>query len=68
MDAGRMQADVSYLTKPENRFERPQKKLLEVYLPVRTPSGRRLLFEAYFKYSAVSACTMVRSKMSAPSR
>ena len=55
MDAGRMQADVSDLTKPENRFERPQKKLLEVYLPVRTPSGRRLLFEAYFKYSAVSA-------------
>ncbi len=55
MDAGRMQADVSDLSKPENRFERTQKKLLEVYLPVRTPSGQRLLFEAYFKYSAVSA-------------
>ncbi len=55
MDAGRMEADVSDLTKPENRLERKQRKLLEVYLPVRTPSGQRLLFEAYFKYSAVSA-------------
>jgi signal transduction histidine kinase len=28
---------------------------LEVYLPVRTPSGERLLFEAYFRYGAVSS-------------
>ncbi|MCU1458724.1 MAG: Histidine kinase, gyrase and HSP90-like ATPase [Actinomycetia bacterium] len=55
MDAGRMEADVSDLSKPENRFERKQGKLLEVYLPIRTPTNQRLLFEAYFKYSAVSA-------------
>jgi two-component system NarL family sensor kinase len=55
MDAGRIQAEVSDLSKPENRFERKQGKLLEVYLPIRTPSGERLLFEAYFKYDAVSA-------------
>jgi two-component system, NarL family, sensor kinase len=41
---GTIQADVSNLQKPENRFERQWDKLLEVYLPVRTPGGRRLLF------------------------
>jgi two-component system, NarL family, sensor kinase len=55
IDLGRIEAEVSDLAKPENRFERPQKKLLEVYLPIRTPNGQRLLFEAYFRYGAVSA-------------
>ncbi len=55
IDAGRIEADVSDLTAPENRFERSQGKLLEVYLPIRTPNGQRLLFEAYFRYEAVSA-------------
>lgn len=53
ISAGLMQADVSDLTEPENEFERDQGKLLEVYLPVRTPSGERLLFEAYFRYDSV---------------
>ncbi len=52
---GRIAADVSDLAKPENRYERSYPKLLEVYLPIRTPSGERLLFEAYFRYDAVSA-------------
>ena len=30
-------------------------KLLEVYLPVETPSGKRLLFEAYYRYGLVSS-------------
>lgn len=55
IDHGVIEAEVSDLSKPENRFERDQGKLLEVYLPVRTPSGQRLLFEAYFRYDAVSA-------------
>ena len=46
---------MSDLSAPENRYERSQKKLLEVYLPIRTPNGQRLLFEAYFRYGAVSA-------------
>jgi len=50
---GLMQADVSDLAEPENEFERNEGKLLEVYLPVRTPSGERLLFEAYFRYDSV---------------
>jgi len=50
---GLMQAAVSDLSEPENEFERAQGRLLEVYLPVRTPSGERLLFEAYFRYDSV---------------
>jgi two-component system, NarL family, sensor kinase len=55
LDRGRIVADVSDLSRPENRFEREHGKLLEVYLPIRAPSGEPLLLEAYFRYSAVSA-------------
>ncbi|MDQ1434814.1 MAG: two-component system, NarL family, sensor kinase [Actinomycetota bacterium] len=55
LDAGVIKADVSDLSKPENRFERSYGKLLEVYLPIRAPNGQRLLFEGYFRYSAVSS-------------
>ena len=55
LDHGVIEAEVSDLSKPENRFERGQGKLLEVYLPIRTPGGERLLFEAYYRYDAVSA-------------
>jgi two-component system, NarL family, sensor kinase len=48
-------AEVSNLTAPENRDERQFGKLLEVYLGVRTPSGRRLLFETYQRYDAIDA-------------
>ncbi len=54
LDAGVVVAEVSDLRKPENRFERAEGKLLEVYLPIRTPGGQRLLFEAYHRYDAVS--------------
>ncbi|MEY2569096.1 MAG: two-component system, NarL family, sensor kinase [Actinomycetota bacterium] len=50
---GAIEAQVSDLTQPENRFERPFGRLLEVYLPVETPSGEPLLFEAYYRYDAV---------------
>ena len=55
LDKGVIEAEVSDLRKPENRFERQFHKMLEVYLPIRTPSGKRLLFEAYYRYDAVSA-------------
>lgn len=48
-------ADVSDLSRPENRFERRYGKLLEVYVPVRAADGRPLLFEAYRRFSTVSA-------------
>jgi signal transduction histidine kinase len=51
---GRTNAEVSDLTRPENRFERNYEKLLEVYLPIRGPGGRPLLFEAYSRFSSVT--------------
>jgi two-component system NarL family sensor kinase len=52
---GGTQAEISDLARPENRFERPFHKLLEVYLRVREPNGRPLMFEAYERYSSVAA-------------
>jgi two-component system, NarL family, sensor kinase len=52
---GKVAADVSDASEPENLFERGLGKLLEVYLPVRTPDGHRLLYEEYLRYSAVAA-------------
>jgi two-component system, NarL family, sensor kinase len=52
---GTVEAEVSDLTKPENRFERPYHKLLEVYLPIRATDGTPLLFETYDRYSSVAA-------------
>ena len=48
-------AEVSDLDRPENRYERRFGKLLEVYLPIDGPGGRRLLFEDYVRYGAISA-------------
>jgi two-component system, NarL family, sensor kinase len=53
--SGTTAAEVSDLSRPENRFERQHKKLLEVYLGVKTPQGHRLLFEAYQRFSSISA-------------
>jgi signal transduction histidine kinase len=50
-------ADVSDLTSPENRLERTRGKLLEVYRPIWTPSGKPMLFEIYAPYQEVSART-----------
>lgn len=44
---GESDAEVSDVSRPENRFERGRGDVLEVYEPVRTPSGRPLLFETY---------------------
>jgi signal transduction histidine kinase len=53
--SGRVTAEVSDLSKPENRFERRLGRLLEVYLPIRTPNGRPLLYETYYRSSFISA-------------
>ena len=52
--SGAIEAEISDLAKPENRYERSFEKLLEVYLPIYTSSDTPLLFEAYFRYDAVS--------------
>jgi two-component system, NarL family, sensor kinase len=53
-DSGEVVAELSDLTRPENEFERPAGKLLEVYLPV-TKGDRTLMFELYLPFSSVVA-------------
>lgn len=52
---GTVDSGVSDLSLSENRSERGQGKLLEVYLPVRAANGRGLLFEAYQHFSSVAS-------------
>jgi len=53
--AGRTEAEVSDLSRPENRFERRFDKLLEVYTRISGPTGRPLMFETYERYSSIAA-------------
>jgi signal transduction histidine kinase len=55
LTTGAIEAEVSDLSRPENRYERDFGRLLEVYLPIYTPSGEAVLFEAYYRYDAVAA-------------
>ncbi|MEY2400085.1 MAG: two-component system, NarL family, sensor kinase [Ilumatobacteraceae bacterium] len=48
-------AEVSDLSAPENSFERPFTKLLEVYQLTETMEHTPVIFEAYFTYSGVSS-------------
>jgi signal transduction histidine kinase len=50
---GRPQAELSDLSRPENRFERGQGDLYEVYTRVRAPDGTPLLFETYQRSSSL---------------
>jgi signal transduction histidine kinase len=50
-------ADLSDLTRPENRFERGEGPLREVYLGIKGPNGEHLLFETYLREGAIAAET-----------
>jgi signal transduction histidine kinase len=52
---GRAAADVSALRHPEHRYDSGWGKLLEVYVPISTPGGRRLLYEDYLRFGSVAA-------------
>jgi two-component system, NarL family, sensor kinase len=52
---GGTEAEVSDLSRPENRYERPQGKLLEAHTTIRTPGGTQVLFEIYQRLSSVNA-------------
>ena len=52
---GATKASLSELSGPENRYEREQGDLYEVYLPIRAPDGTPLLFETYQRRSAVAS-------------
>jgi two-component system, NarL family, sensor kinase len=49
----RIAAEVSQLSRPENRFERAYGRLLEVHLPIQSTSGATFLFETYQVYSSI---------------
>jgi len=53
-ERGGADAELSDLDKPENRYERPQGKLLEAHTPIRTPNGTQVLFEIYQRFDSVS--------------
>jgi two-component system, NarL family, sensor kinase len=54
---GAVRADVSDLSRPENRFERGQGRLVEVYLPLRLAGGRRVMVEAYHPAASIDAAS-----------
>jgi signal transduction histidine kinase len=55
LNKSRTRADISDLSEEENAFEKPFKKLLEVYGPVYTQeSSTPLLFETYRRYDVVT--------------
>lgn len=51
--AGGIDAEISDLSAPENRYERGLGRLLEVYTGVQSPEGEPLLFEAYYSAAGV---------------
>lgn len=54
---GGVEAEVSDLTKAENRFERSFGELIEVYLPVTGPDGQTYLLEIYQRQAFLAAST-----------
>ena len=52
---GRAHAERSDLSHPEHRYERRDRRLLEVYVRIRTPSGAPLLYEDYVRFESVTA-------------
>lgn len=48
LENGGIEAEVSDLSKPENRFERATGGLVEVYTQIHSPEGEPLLFEVYY--------------------
>jgi signal transduction histidine kinase len=52
---GGADAELSDLSKPENRYERQEGRLLEAHTAIRTPNGTQVLFETYQRFDAVTA-------------
>ena len=53
--SGVVQAELSDLAGPENRFERQYPKLLEVYQGLKATNGEPVLFESYQRFARVAA-------------
>jgi signal transduction histidine kinase len=52
---GGAQVEVSDLSRPENRLDRQEGRLIEAYTRIRTPSGAPMLFEIYQRFGSVTA-------------
>lgn len=52
---GKVFANLSDLSEPENKLEAPFGELLQVYLPAKTTSGEPLMFEIYERYDDIVA-------------
>jgi signal transduction histidine kinase len=55
LTAGRSEADVSTLDRPENQYERTSGGLLEVYTLIESPEGEPLLFEVYYSAASIDS-------------
>jgi two-component system NarL family sensor kinase len=55
LEKGSTRAELSDLSGPENRFERGEGDLYEVYLGVRAPDGTPLVFETYQRANEVTS-------------
>jgi two-component system NarL family sensor kinase len=53
-DTGRAAAELTDLSRDENRLDQLSGKLLEVYLPIKSTDGQPLLFELYQKQKSVT--------------
>jgi signal transduction histidine kinase len=51
---GGAEVEVTDLSRPENRLDRQQGRLIEAYTRIRTPSGTPLLFEIYQRFHSVT--------------
>ncbi len=63
LDRGGSNAEVTDLTRPENRFESGSGEIVEVYTRLTSPEGQPLLFESYVSLADVNGRTaeIVRS-------
>jgi two-component system, NarL family, sensor kinase len=55
VETGGSEAELSDLSGPENRFERGEDELYEVYLPIRADDGTPLVFETYQRADEVTS-------------
>ena len=67
LEQGGVDAGVSDLTKPENRFERNYGELVEVYLPVTAQDGTTYLLEVYQRQAFLDSATQKMLMALAPS-
>jgi signal transduction histidine kinase len=55
LENGGIEAEVSDLSKPENRYETEPGGLVEVYTRIRSPEGEPMLFEVYYSADDLAA-------------